>query len=611
MNILRILLVIWGLSIGSAAQAQGILMRIANNHMRNLNYQAAIDAYKKVLEKEENGQAKVNIAEAYRKLSDTHNAENWYAEVVKMTNIKEEQYLYYAQMLQRNGKCEQAKKWFKRYAEAAPDDTRGQYLARSCDYVEELMTRNAKQYEIQRLWFNSPNDDFSPFYYRDGIVFVSERKVDKYVKRSSSWSDKPFLKLFFVQMLSSNIDNPNAASCDFIYGKPSLFSPQLGTRFHEASAVFSSDETEVFFTRSTTNEELGAGTSSVYRLQLYQSERVGGAWSKPQSLSFNSRTYSCAHPALSKDGRYLFFSADIPGGYGGMDLYVVERVGKRWGQPINLGDQINTEGNEVFPTIDPSGRLYFSSDGQIGLGGLDIYYTEKLGKELWSTPENLGYPINTIADDFGMVFDIDGTCGYFSSNRAGGAGGDDIYTFTKQSASITVKVVNAETKAPIGNILVEENCNNNAFVTNADGLVVFDLARSSCCEFKADAESGNFYSNQINKCLDDLKAVDANTITIELKPRLNFGLKGVIFDQLTGLPLSEAKVTLQNDCGDTTIASTVTTADGRFQFPIRSNCCYSIQADHAEYYSSTQEGHCTRGLRSSKMLSTKFYLQRK
>lgn len=611
MNILRILLVLLSLSIAGSTNAQGILMRLGNNHMKNLNYQAAIEAYKKVLEKEDNGEAKINLAESYRKLSDTQNAEQWYSQVVQMTSIESKQYLYYAQMLQQNGKCEQAKKWFQRYAEAAPDDTRGQYLARSCDYVGELMTKNATHYEVQRLWFNSPNDDFSPFYYRDGLIFASERKVEKYVKRSSSSSNKPFLKLFFVQMLSSNIESPNSPSCDFIYGKPKMFSEELGTRYHEASAVFTADEREVFFTRSTTGEDLGAnnGNSLVYRLQLYHSEWMGESWSKPQSLSFNSRTYSCAHPALSEDGRFLFFSADIPGGYGGMDLYMVERVGKRWGQPINLGSQINTEGNEVFPTVDQSGRIYFASDGQIGLGGLDVYYTEELEKDLWSTPENLGYPINTIADDFGMVFDIDGTCGYFTSNRAGGAGGDDIYTFTKQSASIQVRIVDAETKAPIGNIMVEENCNNDAFMTNANGVVLFDLARGSCCQFQVEAD--NYYPNQLNKCLNDLKAVDKNTITIELRPRLNFGIKGVIFDELTGLPLQAVKVKLINDCGDTEAAAFVTTTQGRFEFPIRSNCCYSIAVEHSEYNSSMQEGHCTRGLKSSKTLSTKFYLQRK
>ena len=611
MRILRLLLFFFlFLGFANVAYSQGVLMRIADRQMQNLNYQAAIESYKKVLEKKDIRDAKINIAEAYRKLSDTHNAEQWYTQVVQMSNIKIENYLYYAQMLQRNGKCEQAKKWFKRYAEAAPDDTRGQYLARSCDYVEELMTKSANRYDVKRLWFNSENDDFSPTYYRDGLVFASERNTEKYVKRSSSWSDKPFLKLFFIQMLSSSVENPNLPACEFIYSQPKLLSEDLSSRFHEASAVFSADEKEVFFTRSTTGNELGVtksrATLPVHRLQLYHSEKVGESWSNPQRLPFNGLAYSCAHPTLSKDGRFLFFAADIPGGYGGMDIYMVERIGKRWGQPTNLGNQINTEGNEVFPSMDNSGRLFFSSDGQIGLGGLDIYFTEEIEPDIWSAPENLGFPLNTIADDFGITFNIEGSCGYFSSNRAGGTGGDDIYTFTKQSASVKVQIVNAETQKPINGVTVEEDCNDDAFITNANGIVVFDLAPSSCCTFKAEIEG--FYPIGIQKCLENL---EANSILIEMKPRLNFGITGVIFDQRTGLPLSGAKVELLTDCGDPTPYATQTTANGRFDFPIRSNCCYSIRATHNNYRVSTQEGHCTRGLNKSKNLKTKVYLQRK
>lgn len=613
MGILRVLLLFMFSIAAFAAQAQGMLMRSADKQMKDLNYKAAIESYKKVLQRKEVREAKINIAEAYRKLSDTQNAEKWYAQVVQLSNIQIENYLYYAQMLQRNGKCELAKKWFKRYAEAAPDDTRGQYLARSCDYVGELMKKNANRYEVKRIWFNSENDDFSPVYYRDGIVFASERNNEKYVKRSNGWSNKPFLNLFFVQMLSSSIENPDRPACEFIYGKPKLFSEELSGLFHEASAVFSNDEKEIFFTRSTTGEDLGIESSRnappIMRLQLYHSEKVGETWSTPQSLPFNGRAYSCAHPALSKDGRLLFFAADIPGGYGGMDIYMVERVGRRWGQPINLGNQINTEGNEVFPSIDNSDRLYFASDGQIGLGGLDIYYTEEIEQGIWSTPENLGFPINTIADDFGISFNIEGTCGYFSSNRAGGTGGDDVYTFTKQSVSVKVKVVDAETGVPIKDVTVEENCNGDAFITNASGSVVFDFAPSSCCEFKV--EANGFYATALRQCLDQLTPEDKSTITIAMKPRLNFGITGVIFDQRTGLPLSGAKVELLNDCGDTTPFSMLTTSNGRFDFPIRSNCCYSIRAEHSDYQLSTQEGHCTRGLSKSDVLKAKMYLQRK
>ncbi|MEM9992210.1 MAG: carboxypeptidase regulatory-like domain-containing protein, partial [Bacteroidota bacterium] len=443
-------------------------------------------------------------------------------------------------------------------------------------------------------------------------VFASERQLERHVKRTSNWSDKAFLNLFFVPILANSASSEkHTSSCDYIYGKPKLFSERLVTTFHEASASFSKDEQEIFFTRSVRSDatDRKKASSTTYRLHLYHAQRLDDTWSMPTSLPCNSPLYSCAHPSLSADGNFLYFSADMPGGFGGMDIYRMERLGNRWGQAVNLGNQINTEGNEVFPTFDNNNRLYFASDGQIGLGGLDIYYTEEVETDIWSAPENLGFPINTIADDFSIVFSADGTCGYFSSNRAGGTGGDDIYSFSKQLTSIQVKVLHAENGQAISGIVVEEDCEESAFVTNANGIVVFDLAANSCCTFQVEAEG--FYPQRVQQCVEDLKDNSNTTLEIAMKPRLSFGITGVILDQHTGRPLSGAKVQLLNDCGDTTPFSMRTTSDGRFDFPVRSNCCYSVRAEHENYTPSVQEGHCTRGLDQSTVLRTRIYLQRK
>lgn len=365
------------------------------------------------------------VANSYRLNHETENAEIWYSQVVEKSSDPIH-FLYYAQALQNNGKLDEAKDFYLKYNGMMgenSDDDRGARLAEAIDRVKEfkLPGVTVKNEEI----LNTESLDFSPTYCKDGIVFVSSRKGKVTEDGKDKWIDDNFMSLF-----CSDWDE------NHLLKEPELFTYNLNTRYHEGPVVFNKTGNKIYFTRNHFNKGKRTNNSKgVMKQQIYSSTKEGDGWSEPVELSFNTKEYEEVHPALSPDQRKLYFSSDRPGGYGGMDLYVVEKRGNNWGIPQNLGANINTKGNEVFPFVHEDGTLYFASNGWEGLGGLDIYSTQLIGDSLWLKPHNIGDPINSSMDDFGYIINETKTEGFFTSAREKGFGQDDIYSF-RQSAGI-------------------------------------------------------------------------------------------------------------------------------------------------------------------------------
>lgn len=591
------------------ASAQAAKLKRARMYMEALDYVEAIKMYNLILEDHDVAEAKINLAEAYRKVNDTGNAEFWYGQVVRLPEATPYHKLYYGMMLQRNGKCELAREWYQQFVEAVPDDLRGQYLLRACDYEEELMKKNADIYEVEHCDFNSDLDDFGPALYKEGLVFASERDRNPVVRREHMWTGNPFLELYYVPVKEME-PGENGACGIFMYGRPDKFSNTLNSKFHDATVAFTRDYSEIYFTRNNLiNGKVGTDDEGIIRLKIFYAKSLGeGQWGEMQSLPFNSDEYSVAHPTLSPDGNKLYFASDMPGGFGGMDLYVSERESGRWGPPMNLGPDINTEGHEVFPYYSAAdGRLYFASDGHIGLGGLDIFYVEDKGNGTWSEPVNLGYPINTNADDFSITFNENGTCGYFASDRAGGAGRDDIYFFRKVATPVEVFVYDAKTQQAIEGAEVYLDCKDVTLTTGYTGKFSVDLKLNECCNFLAKAEG--YEPANVQGCTHNITLGQKVVLEIPMMPATDFELMGTVYDDATGLPMEGAVVTLENDCGQPAAEPIITDIDGRFYFKLDKDCCYKVKAVKDKYLAAVEEGICTRGKEESETFKVVLHMQ--
>ena len=598
------LLLLACLLVAGGAQAQSGKLKRGQRMMDDLAYHDAIALYNQVLENSDEAEAKINLAEAYRKVNDPENAEFWYGQVVRLPEAQPIHKLYYGMMLQRNGKCSEAAAWYQQYVEAVPDDLRGQYLLRACTYEEELMTKNAGSYEVKHTDFNSSFDDFSPAFYGDGLVFSSERDQGAAVRREYLWTGNPFLELYYVD--AKQMDSEDCGNV--VFGRPDKFSPKLNTKYNDAAVAFSADQQEIYFTRNNILDgNVGESDDGIVKLKVFYAKSLGeGKWGELQSLPFNSDEYNVVHPALSNDGSKLYFSSDMPGGFGGMDLYVSEQESGRWGPPMNLGPAVNTEGHEIFPKISTAdGRLYFASDGQVGLGGLDIYYVTDRGNGDWAEPTNLGYPINTISDDFGIIFNEAGTCGYFSSDRQGGVGRDDIYSFKKIAMPVEVFVFDAATGQPLDGAEVAVSCRQETLTTNLEGRISIDMKPNELCEFVAtydEYEANNGVANTEGRSLDENLVVE-----IPLERAATFELSGTVWDVLADYPVADAVVMLTNDCGQDA-QTFVTDIEGRFNFKLDKDCAYEVKAEKSNYLMA-KDAVTTKGLSESESFRVTLNLQ--
>jgi outer membrane protein OmpA-like peptidoglycan-associated protein len=269
---------------------------------------------------------------------------------------------------------------------------------------EEVKVSNAGE-------INSPSFDFAPTAYRNGLVFITNRRKSGPVDENLG---ETFFELWYSELTPSG--SPQKAE---------FFSVQLNSRFHESAVAFSKEQDFIYLTRNSTSTDKPGGKS---RMKIIEAKRDKNTWTNFSELPFNSELFSCMHPTLTPDGNTMFFSSDMPGGIGGLDLYVVTKLDGIWQKPINLGPDVNSPGNDVFPYYHQSGTLFFSSDGHRGLGGMDLFMID-MSKRQWGGVNNLGLPFNSEQDDLTFYLNAEGNAGFFASSRPGGKGKDDIFKF--------------------------------------------------------------------------------------------------------------------------------------------------------------------------------------
>lgn len=444
---------------------------------------AFIDAQKIYLEVAESGYKSENL---FKKLGDSYYFNNdqekalkWYKKLYELNSDQSKEYLFrYAQALKSAKAYAESDKIMLEFDALNESDSRVSKLKKERNYLE-LIDMQSGRFEINSLSINSEYSEFSPSFYKKKLVFASNRPVSSSVKRVHEWNNQPYLNLYSVDLSDSlNIES-----------EPSNFSEDLNSKFHESSAVFTKDGNTVYFTRNNfSGSKLNRGEDGVSYLKLFKSTKTQeGTWTKPEELPFNSDNYSVAHPALSSDDTSLYFSSDMPGTLGMSDIFRVEIKGENsYGEPENLGDLINTEGRESFPFISKDDLLYFSSDGHLGLGGLDVFVAVIKDNGELGEVFNLGRPINGNKDDFSFIINSDLKKGFFSSNRGEGDSNDDLYEVTQLEKLMTAcsQVLNGKIFTTSGEEalsdakveLFDEDLNLlQSTQTNAEGFYQFEV----------------------------------------------------------------------------------------------------------------------------------------
>lgn len=600
--------------------AQSNKLKLANRNFDNISYIEAIRNYEDFLRLGKKGnpevkEALIKLAYSYRKVQDSQNAERVYAELLSTygNDIESEIYLYYAQALANNGKYKESQKMYSRYGQEQAADMRGRkftvaYMDKSRFYED------SSTYKVDYLYaLNSRQSDFSPIFYKNALVFVSARDEGGIIKRVFMQNQTPFLDLFVfpdtTQLRKDNLvmkksgagaigmaslgtlEKEEEEKDEKPLTKVEQFSKTINSKYHEGPATFFKDYKKIIFTSNNRSKGKNRVSSDgITKLKLYMATEGNRGWGNIIDLPFNSPEYSCGHPALSPDDTKLYFVSDMPGGYGGTDIYVSEYRDGQWSSPVNLGREINTEGNEMFPFVDENGNMYFASDGHEGLGGLDIFFVELREGIPMSDIKNLGAPINSAKDDFGLITDASRSRGYFSSNRKRGYNDDNLYSFSHGCRELNVLVYDADTKKPIENVdvrVLKDGLNKQLMVTGPDGRIMICLEAGTDFEFKAMKEG--YEPNGVSYGTFATSLKNRTSITMYLQkakvpPPI---IKGTIVAEVSQIPIEGATVTLQNE-KDGSVESIVTGIDGKYEFQPKKEGEYSVTAIKDKYAVNTE-----------------------
>lgn len=392
----------------------------ADKHFAKLEFVEAIAAYEKLIEKgTADAYVYARLAEANYNIFNTTEAERYFAKTLK-TNSEPELIFKYSEMLKANGKYEASNEQMQKFASMRPSDDRAVMFMANPNYLPKILDRG-KKFNIQNLALNSAVSDFGGTF-QDGKLYITTARNS--ARKTYGWNQQPFLDLYEFTLAE-----------DSTYQNETLLGDQMNTKYHEGLMSFTPDGKTVYFSRESFFEDVyekdSLSNTAYSVLHLYKASKSGATFSKIEPLSINNRNYSIKNPSVSPDGNTLYFASDMPGGFGKFDIYKAPiSTNGQVGTPVNMGQKVNTESQEMFPFISSNNTLYFSSIGHLGLGGMDVFYTKEIDGKL-APIRNVGIPVNSNGDDFAFRINEDTKEGFVSSNRDGGKGGDDIYAIKK------------------------------------------------------------------------------------------------------------------------------------------------------------------------------------
>jgi len=480
MKKIYILLIVFAVQFAQAQQQD--LLR-ANRLFDKTYYSEAIPLYEKISLKNQNTAIIKNLGDCYYYTNQYDKAHAQYSLLIKSQSkdLDEDFYFKYSQSLKARGKYAEANTVLLNYYQASNDNAAIEKLRTEIKNLDNV-TAIGERFEIKNLAINSANSEFGGVVYNEKLVFAAVKKNPNLFDKTYRWNNEGYLNL-----VSIPLKNINAKDSIVTY-----FSKELKSPMHESNAIFTKDGKTMYFTRNNySNGRRGKDTNKISNIQIFRAELLNDKWTNIVSLPFNSPEYSVEHPALSPDEKTLYFASDMPGTLGSFDIFSVSIDGLTYGNPTNLGTNINTTKREQFPFVSKDNQLYFSSNGRESYGALDIFVSD-IHNNTYSKASNVGQPVNSGYDDFAFYIDSDTKEGYFSSDRLGGKGKDDIYSL-KETKELLIEdckqyiagiITDADSHLALENAtVILKNATNQEIektITAVDGKFSFSIA----CESK-------------------------------------------------------------------------------------------------------------------------------
>jgi len=558
-------LVVCYLIVAFASYGQAGKLKKADAYYEKLSYSYAVDLYEELIGSEvDSPKLQAKIGSCYYYMGNMVKSESYYSSMINSGLAVKEDFFFYAQALKQNGKYTESDQWMSKFNQLASNDTRGLSYINNTSYLDKIQKQGV-HFEIKNLNCNTSVADFGAYPSIDGkhVYFVSARRKPVMIQYEWTWNETQYLDVY-----KSNVDSQK--ELDNI----SILNKDINTRFHEGPLCFSPDGKYVYYTRNNISKgKQRKDKKGIQNLQLFRATIDSlGNWKNEETLPFNSKDFSVGHPTISSDGRMLYFVSDMPGGFGGADLYksLINTDGS-FGNAENMGALFNTEGQEMFPWINNKGELFFASNGHIGLGGLDVFVMSLDKNGGFEKLINVGKPVNSQNDDFAFTMNKDNVTGYFSSNRTEGKGDDDIYSYvlTKpfQKQLIVQGIVKDETT---GEILLGATVK----LINSKGEVISTVMADNSGSFLFDLEPEEEYSiavSGVEKYNDNQRSVstknlDAETTELDgniaLSKEVNLSLYCLVTDSKSALPLEEVKITITNNDDQNEFINRLTTKTG-------------------------------------------------
>jgi hypothetical protein len=487
-------------------QAQDMLIRNADEFFKKQQYNRAIELYKKAYDKNPKSYYVIKrLALSYQRIRNTGEAERWMDVMFENGRTTSTDYLMFAEILIENGKYEEAQKFATDYLNLKPDDKNAQEIIDRIRFIKSTVS-DSLTYRVGKVTFNTPGAELGACFFGNGLIFSSTSLSGTKNDLKLAEDELPYLDLYYAEELAPGQ-----------FSDVAPFAPALKTKYNDGPLAYDPTENLLYITQYAPKAANLVEGENIFHLQIIIAEESFKGWVAKGKFKYNSPNYSVAHPTISPDGKSMYFVSDMPGGYGGYDIYFCYKNGDEWSEPYNIGPGVNSRGNEFFPFIDSRGDLYFTSDGYPGLGAQDIFVASP-ENGVFKHARNLGYPVNSPKDDVALVLDSKSERGYFSSNRAGGLGYYDIYSVQSNFIRVSIKgaVKDYATKAGIAeaSIKISETLSTALGETRTGSGGSFDLSINKKSSITITVEKEGY--DTISKPIDIGYMKSGETLNLEI-----------------------------------------------------------------------------------------------